>query len=167
MRIKLILLSFILLSFASCASTDFKDSDGELLTADNSVLIYGYIENVSNITFLKQSPTFDYELIEGYASGDCFVLKTPVPEDSELKLISYETSSFNFFTGVSKSALYYYSMTGADIKLTGTNIFYFCLKEEDSFSSRKEREALDYALSKYGKTDFKNVLTQRLGELKK
>jgi hypothetical protein len=58
-------------------------------------------------------------------------------------------------------------MTGADIKLTGTNIFYFCLKEEDSFSSRKEREALDYALSKYGKTDFKNLLTQRLGELKK
>jgi len=167
LRIKLIFLSFLLIILSSCASTDFRDSNNELLTAENSVIVYGYIEDISDLTFIKQSPTFDYDLIEAYTSGDCFVLKKPIPEGSELKLLKYSTFSHNFFTGSSNSSQNFYSMAGVDLKLTGIKLFYFCLTNEDLTNKRHEQEALEYALDKYYKTEFNDILFQRLGELKK
>ena len=102
MKNKMLLITCIALFFTGCASVNTADTDKPSLTPDNSVLIYGYIDDISEITFIKQSPDFKYELIEGITHSDCFVLP-PVPADSELKLYKYETFRTNFFAATSSS----------------------------------------------------------------
>ena len=114
MKNKLFLLICMSLLFSSCASVKTTDTDKQNLTPDNSVLIYGYIDDVSEITFIKQSPEFKYELIEGNTHSDCFVLP-PIPANSKLKLYYYETYNFNFFTKVSKTTSILFDKLGVSI----------------------------------------------------
>ena len=163
MKNKMLLITCIALFFTGCASVKTADTDKPSLTPDNSVLIYGYIDDISEITFIKQSPDFKYELIEGITHSDNFVLP-PVPADSELKLYKYETSSTNFFAATSSSEEIFYGIGGVDIKFNGPQIFYLYSRDKDL---KKEKEALEYAISQYKNTAFKPLLEKRLGEISK
>lgn len=163
MKNKIILITCIALFFTGCASVKKTDTDKTSLTPDNSVLIYGYIDDISEITLLKQSPDFKYELLEGITHSDCFVFP-PVDADSELKLYKYETSKINFFAGSSSSEEIYFGIGGVDLKFNEPQIFYLCLRDKDL---KKEKEALEFALSHYKNTSFKPLLEKRLGEISK
>lgn len=157
------LLCLSLFMLISCASVQVAEKDGMPLTANNSVLIYGYCDDLDDVTFLIQSEDYNYELVECKEKKDYFVALRPVFFDDKVKLFKYELKHKSFFSSGVSIEYVYCGLAGYDISFDNAQIFYCYFGEKDGKS--KERKALKHALKIYKGTEWEPLLNERLGEL--
>lgn len=157
-----VLLLLGLFMFIGCASTDIPNKNGVPLTTKNSVVVYGYWEDLSDIDLLVQASDYNYELIKCEVSNDCFVAKRPVYVDDKIKIMQYETEDTGFFSSGKKEYVYC-GIGGYNMSFDKPQIYYFANK----LNKDEEKDAIRLALKIYKDTEWAELFNKRLGELKK
>lgn len=169
------LLGLGLFIFASCATTDIPSKNGVPLTTENSVVVYGYCEDLhlfddlSKIKVLLQSSDYKYEVLKCKTDDECFVIERPVHIDDKLKVMEYEIARRTLLGKVTAIETTYCGIGGYDMSFNKPQIYCFSFNhnyKESKKNKKSERKAVELALEVYENTEWAELLNKRLGELK-
>lgn len=167
MKLKTLMPALFTLALAllsSCKTLDVAEKNGQPLTPQNSVLLYGYIKDLDEIDFINQSPTFEYEHIETFVDDGYFVAKKPVSTVAHIKIHNYQKEK-RVLGRTYERVNYLNGINGIDRTINEPRIYFFCVPQIEEQNKSKEKNALEFALKYYKKTEWAELLNKRLGEL--